>query len=156
MEDRRKDDHRLTDDSIMVDALDDDGEIGQTEVAALVGLNTDLRREYIADCQSGVNRWNRILAIAGLPQRLCAAARRVQPQGRRVRRHRGDPARRERISADEWAAAQGRVAAHRRRQDARAVVDATGVRTRQDRRWIAPPRNGINGKPFDYDYVHLA
>jgi benzoyl-CoA 2,3-dioxygenase component B len=22
--------------------------------------------------------------------------------------------------------------------------------------WIAPPRSGINGKPFDYDYVHLA
>ena len=21
--------------------------------------------------------------------------------------------------------------------------------------WLAPPRNGINGKPFDYDYVHL-
>jgi benzoyl-CoA 2,3-epoxidase subunit B len=21
--------------------------------------------------------------------------------------------------------------------------------------WIAPPRNGINAKPFDYDYVHL-
>ena len=45
-------------------------EIGQTEVAALTGLNTDLRREYIADCQSGVNRWNRILARPGLPQRL--------------------------------------------------------------------------------------
>ena len=53
----------------MVDALVD-GEIGQTEVAALVGLNTDLRREYIADCQSGVKRWNRILEEAGLPQRL--------------------------------------------------------------------------------------
>ena len=22
--------------------------------------------------------------------------------------------------------------------------------------WIAPPRQGINGQPFDYDYVHLA
>jgi benzoyl-CoA 2,3-dioxygenase component B len=22
--------------------------------------------------------------------------------------------------------------------------------------WIAPPRQGINGKPFDYDYVHLS
>ena len=22
--------------------------------------------------------------------------------------------------------------------------------------WLAPPRNGINGKPFDYEYVHLA
>ena len=21
--------------------------------------------------------------------------------------------------------------------------------------WLAPPRNGINGKPFDYEYVHL-
>ena len=39
-------------------------------MSALVGLNTDLRREYIADCQNGVNRWNKILAEAGLPQRL--------------------------------------------------------------------------------------
>ena len=68
-EERRKDDHLLTGDSILVDALVD-GEIGQTEVAALVGLNTDLRREYVADCQNGVNRWNKILAEAGLPQRL--------------------------------------------------------------------------------------
>ena len=66
LEDRRKDDHQLTDDSIMVDALSERrGEIGQTEVAALVGLNTDLRREYIADCQGGVKRWNRILDDAG-------------------------------------------------------------------------------------------
>jgi hypothetical protein len=25
-----------------------------------------------------------------------------------------------------------------------------------DAAWVAPPRNGINGQPFDYDYVHLA
>ncbi len=56
----------------MVDALADAtaAEIGQTEVAALVGLNTDLRREYISDCAGGVKRWNRILDEAGLPQRL--------------------------------------------------------------------------------------
>jgi benzoyl-CoA 2,3-dioxygenase component B len=69
LEERRADDHRLADDSIMVDAVVD-GEIAQTEVAALVGLNTDLRREYIVDCESGVKRWNRILEQAGLPQRL--------------------------------------------------------------------------------------
>jgi benzoyl-CoA 2,3-dioxygenase component B len=22
--------------------------------------------------------------------------------------------------------------------------------------WIAPPTKGINGRPFDYEYVHLA
>ncbi len=35
-----------------------------------VGLNLDLRREYIDDCQHGVDRWNRALASAGLTQRL--------------------------------------------------------------------------------------
>src|SRR6188768_526513 len=40
LEDRRKDDHKLADDSIHVDALVD-GDIATTEVSALVGLNTD-------------------------------------------------------------------------------------------------------------------
>jgi len=74
MEERRKDDHLLDSDSIMVDALLDAGtgqqSIAQTEVSALVGLNTDLRRQYIADCEGGVKRWNRILEGAGLPHRV--------------------------------------------------------------------------------------
>jgi benzoyl-CoA 2,3-epoxidase subunit B len=159
LEGRRKDDHQLTDDSIMVDALDDDRtgqpSIGQTEVAALTGLNTDLRREYIADCQSGVNRWNKILASAGLPQRLklphVAFNRQVgvfagieaSPDG-------------ELLTAGEWA--------ERRGQWLPTDVDKTHVRSLMQpvhergkiAAWIAPPRSGINGKPFDYDYVHLA
>ena len=74
LEERRKDDHKLTSDAIMVDALVEAGggeqSISQVEVSALVGLNTDLRRQYIADCEGGVKRWNRILESAGLPQRL--------------------------------------------------------------------------------------
>ena len=144
-----------TDDSMMVDTLDD-GEIGQTEVAALVGLNTDLRREYIADCQNGVNRWNKILADAGLPQRLRPAAHRVQPAGRRVRRDRGDP-RPARSSGRRVAAPQGASGCP-------TDVDKTHVRSLMRpvhergkiASWIAPPRQGINGKPFDYDYVHSA
>jgi benzoyl-CoA 2,3-dioxygenase component B len=153
MEDRRKDDHRLTDDAIMVDALQD-GAIGRAEVAALVGLNTDLRREYIADCSSGVKRWNKILEEAGLSQRLklphVAFNRKVgafagieaTPDGTA-------------LSADEW---------ERRKQAYLPTdVDKTFVRSLMHpvyergkiASWIAPPRNGINGKPFDYDYVHL-
>jgi len=154
LEDRRKDDHKLTDDAMHVDALVD-GEIGQTEVAALTGLNTDLRREYISDCQSGVNRWNKILAEAGLPQRLklphIAFNRKVgafagieaSPDG-------------EVLSADEWQRRSG--------QWLPTDVDKTYVRSLMQpvhergkiAAWIAPPRNGINGKPFDYEYVHLA
>ena len=155
LEERRRDDHRLTGDSIMVDSLTPDGELGQTEVAALTGLNTDLRREYITDCEGGVKRWNRILADAGLPQRLrlphVAFNRKVgafsgveaTPDG-------------EILSAGEWERRKG--------QWLPTDTDKTFVRSLMRpvhergkiAAWIAPPRQGINGKPFDYDYVRLS
>jgi benzoyl-CoA 2,3-epoxidase subunit B len=160
LEERRRDDHELTSDSIMVDALIGDastGEqsIGQAEVSALTGLNTDLRREYVADCQSGVNRWNKILQRAGLPQRLrlphAAFNRKVgafasieaSPEGHK-------------LTAQEWERRQGEWLP--------TDVDKTYVRSLMQpvlergkiAAWIAPPKSGINGKPFDYEYVHLA
>jgi benzoyl-CoA 2,3-epoxidase subunit B len=153
-EERRTDDHRLTDDAMMVDALTEDGEIGQAEVSALVGLNTDLRRAYIADCQNGVTRWNKILEGTGLPQRLrlphIAFNRRVGAFARIEATPDG-----ELISAEEWARRKGGWLP--------TDVDKTHVRSLmlpvhergKIAAWIAPPRQGINGKPFDYDYVHL-
>jgi benzoyl-CoA 2,3-dioxygenase component B len=153
-EERRGDDHRLTDDSATVDAVVD-GRIGQAEVAALVALNTDLRREYIKDCQNGVNRWNKLLDGYGLRHRLrlphVAFNRRVgafagieaTPEG-------------ELIDADEWS----------RRKAAWLPTDVDKAHVRSLMHpvyepgtiaaWIAPPRQGINGKPFDYEYVHLS
>jgi benzoyl-CoA 2,3-dioxygenase component B len=152
-EERRRDDHRLTDDSTMVDSVTD-GEIGQTEVAALVGLNTDLRTHYIADCQIGINRWNKALETAGLPHRLrlphVAFNRKVGAfKGIHV-----TPAG-QRLSAEEWAA--------RKSAWLPTDVDKSFVRSLMRpvhergkiAAWIAPPRNGINGKPFEYEYVHL-
>jgi benzoyl-CoA 2,3-epoxidase subunit B len=154
LEGRRKDDHKLTDDSIYVDAMVD-GEIGQTEVAALTGLNTDLRREYIADCQTGVSRWNKILESAGLPQRLAlphAAFNRKVGAFAGIEATPGG----EKLAPDEWQRRKGEWLP--------TDVDKTYVRSLMQpvlergkiAAWIAPPRNGINGKPFDYDYVHLA
>jgi benzoyl-CoA 2,3-dioxygenase component B len=153
-EERRKDDHRLTGDSIMVDTVSEDGGIGQTEVAALIGLNTDLRREYISDCENGVSRWNRILADAEVTQRLrlphVAFNRKVgafagieaSPAG-------------ERLSTQDWVARKGSwlptdVDKSYVRSLMRPVHERGKIAS-----WIAPPRNGINGKPFDYDYVNL-
>jgi benzoyl-CoA 2,3-epoxidase subunit B len=155
LEGRRRDDHKLTSESIMVDALDEDGRIVQTEVSALVGLNTDLRRQYIADCEGGVKRWNRILSEAGLEPSLklphVAFNRKVgafagieaTPDG-------------EILTAGEWERGQGEWLP--------TDVDKTHVRSLMRpvhergkiAAWIAPPRNGINGQPFDYEYVHLA
>jgi benzoyl-CoA 2,3-dioxygenase component B len=154
MEDRRRDDHKLTSDSIMVDSLSEDGQIGQTEVSALVGLNTDLRREYISDCEGGIKRWNRILEEAGVKQRLAlphvAFNRKV---GAFAGIHAAPDG--ELLSEEEWRRRSGEWLP--------TEVDKTYVRSLMQpvhergkiAAWIAPPRNGINGKPFDYDYVHL-
>jgi benzoyl-CoA 2,3-dioxygenase component B len=154
-EERRRDDHKLSDSSVMVDALTEDGQIGQTEVAALVGLNTDLRRAYTSDCQNGVSRWNRILAEAGLERRLrlphIAFNRKVGVFAGIEATPGGEP-----IPAGEWQ--------HRKGEWLPTDVDKTHVRSLMQpvhergkiAAWIAPPRSGINGKPFDYDYVHLA
>ena len=158
MEERRKDDHLLDSDSIMVDALLDAGtgqqSIAQTEVSALVGLNTDLRRQYIADCEGGVKRWNRILEGAGLPRRLALP----HPSfNRKVGAFAGieaSPAG-EILTAAEWE--------RRKSQWLPTDTDKTFVRSLMRpvyergkiAAWLAPPRNGINGQPFDYDYVHL-
>ena len=153
LEGRRKDDHHLTSDSIMVDALID-GQPGQSEVSALAGLNTDLRREYIHDCQGGVSRWNKILADAGLPHRLrlphVAFNRQVGTFASVEATPDGDI-----LTPDEWARRKGEWLP--------TEVDKTFVRSLMRpvhergkiAAWIAPPRNGINGKPFDFDYVHL-
>ena len=153
-EERRKDDHVLVNDAAEVDAFVD-GEITTREVAALTALNQDLRGEYISDCQSGVNRWNAILSKAGLPQRLSLphvgfnrkvgafAGAHISPSG-------------EVLSAEDLEA--------RRNDWLPTDVDKTYVRSLMQpvrergkiAAWLAPPRNGINGKPFDYEYVHLA
>jgi benzoyl-CoA 2,3-dioxygenase component B len=153
-EGRRGDDHKLTDDGALVDAVVD-GEIGQTEVAALTALNSDLRREYIADCASGVKRWNRILESAGLPHRLALphhgfnrqvgafAGVHVSPDGRVL---------------DDVSWRQGRPEWLPTDTDKAHVTSL--MRPVYERgkiaSWLAPPRNGINGRPFEYEYVHLA
>ena len=150
----------LTSDSIMVDTLSEDartGEpsIGLTEVSALVGLNTDLRREYISDCQGGVKRWNRILAEGGVKQRVklphIAFNRKVGAFAAIEATSDG-----ERLAAEEWQRRSGEWLP--------TDVDKTYVRSLMQpvhergkiAAWIAPPRNGVNGKPFDFDYVHLS
>ncbi len=159
MEDRRKDDHRLADDAMAVDALVDAGNgergIGQTEVAALIGLNTDLRRQYIADCQGGVSRWNKILAEAGLPQRLYLPHIAFNRKVGAFAGIEASPAG-ELLDAADWDRRKGAwLPTDLDKAHVRSLMQPVHERGKIAA-WIAPPRHGINGHPFDYDYVHLA
>jgi benzoyl-CoA 2,3-epoxidase subunit B len=152
-EERRQDDHRLVDQGAYVDAVED-GRPSRVEVEALTALNTDLRDAYVADCESGVKRWNRVLAEAGLPHRLALPHRgfnryvgafagiNVSPAG-------------EVLTDAEWEASKG---AWLPTDADRAFVASLMHPVYEPGKiasWLEPPRNGINGKPFDYEYVHF-
>jgi benzoyl-CoA 2,3-dioxygenase component B len=153
-EERRKDDHVLTGAVTTVEQIDG-GRIVTAELPALIALNHDLRTAYIADCETGITRWNRILAAGGLTGpglRLphvgfnrkvgLFAGCHITPGGQIV-------------DAAAWEA--GRPAwlptpADKAHVESlmRPVYEPGKIAA-----WLAPPRNGINGRPLDYSYVRF-
>ncbi len=153
-ETRRKDDHLLTDDTSEIEAMVD-GQLTAQEVPSLLALNHDLRTEYVADCESGVKRWNKVLSDAGLDVRLhlphvgfnrqvgLFAGTKVSPTG-------------EVLTEEQWAArAATWLPTPEDKTHVQSLMQPVYERGKIAN-WIAPPNQGINGQPFDYEYVHLA
>ena len=150
-EERRDDDHRLHDTTRPVPQATDD-EITTREVTQLASLNETLREDYIADCQKGVDRWNRALADVGAQLSLphigfnrgvgTFRGRRVTPDGRL-------------ISDVEWVAHEAEwlpSASDREYVESLMVgVHEPGAMAG----WVAPPSTGIHARPVDYDYVRV-
>ena len=151
-EERRDDDHRLHDAVRDVPAMVD-GAVGTRSAPALAALNESLRDDYVADCQKGVDRWNRILAEVGASVRLPHvgfhravgefAGHRLSPDGRGSHRRR--------VGRRGW-----RTGSPRMRTAPTSTSLMHGV-TEPGRMagWIAPPATGINQKPVDYAYVEV-
>jgi benzoyl-CoA 2,3-epoxidase subunit B len=150
-EERRDDDHRLHDATVSVPRVVDD-RIGARDTPALTALNTTLRDDYAADCQKGVDRWNRTLAAVGMELRLPHvgfnravggfAGHRVSPDGRLV-------------SEDEWTSGLPDWLPTESDQEhvlslMRPVREPGKVAS-----WVAPPSTGIHRKPLDFEYVRM-
>jgi benzoyl-CoA 2,3-dioxygenase component B len=148
-EERRDDDHRLQDSTREVPTVSD-GTITTRDAPALAALNETLRDDYLADCQKGVDRWNRTLAEVGMTLELPHVGfnravgvfrdHHVAPDGRLV---------------DEatWAAS---VAEWLPTADDRAHVESLMKGITEPGKmagWLSPPATGIHAKPVDYEYV---
>ncbi|MCI0828703.1 MAG: benzoyl-CoA 2,3-epoxidase subunit BoxB [Chloroflexi bacterium] len=152
-ESRIDDDHRLTD-SLWPVHLVQNGRIVLEDRPALNAVNERLRDDYIKDSERGLGRWNQVLESHGvdfrfkLPHRFfnryigTSAGINVTPQG-------------EVINEAEWQAQRGEWLP--------TAEDQTFVGSLMNRvtepgkiaAWIAPPVRGINGKPWDYEYVRF-
>jgi benzoyl-CoA 2,3-dioxygenase component B len=145
----RTDDHRLHGVDIDVPDLTA-GTLGSRRVPALSALNHTLRTDYVADCQKGVDRWNRTLAAVGAELRLphvgfhravgAYAGATVTPDGRIV----------DRATWDRRAATWLPTDADRAHVTSlmRPVTEPGQMAS-----WVAPPASGIGTKPADFAYV---
>ena len=132
-----------------------DGKIVTEEVALRNAMNEVLRDSYVDDCQRAVDKWNRTIERIGGD----AVTFRLRLPSRRFHRNIGlyaglwfdDDG--NAITKDEWT----------RRRDtwlpgaADAAYVASLMHPVVERgklaHWIGPPSKGINGKPFDFEYV---
>jgi benzoyl-CoA 2,3-dioxygenase component B len=129
------------------------GKLVEQEVPLRNAMNEVLRDEYVADCQRGLDRWNKSLARAGvtgvqlrLPHRRfhravgpCAGMF-FDPQGRM-------------ISEAEFKAHEAEwLPTAEDRAYVKSLMHPVWERGKVAS-WIAPPAKGINGMPVDYEYV---
>ena len=150
---------KLTDDHVLRDATYPvlrcvDGAIVSEAAPALSALNMRLRDDYVADCQGGVGRWNKIIEKAGYDFRL------TLPHvafNRHIGEFTGLPVDTEGrlLEPAMWAARRDAMLPNA--DDAAYVaslmrpVSARGAYAN----WIASPKVGIDNKPGDFEYVRI-
>lgn len=152
-ESRLTDDHQLAD-SLWPVHLVEDGRIILKDRPALNAVNERLRDDYIKDSQRGVARWNQVLESHGvefrftLPHRFfnrhigTSAGINVTPEGQVV-------------PEDEWHARQGEWLPTTDDEKFIGSLMQRVIEPGKIAAWIAPPVRGINGKPWDYEYIRF-
>jgi benzoyl-CoA 2,3-dioxygenase component B len=119
-------------------------------------MNEVLRDAYIEDCQRGVDRWNREIQKAGISYRLRLPSRRFHRRIGIYANHFFDPDGRP-ITQGEWERRRDEwLPSEKDRAYVRAVQRDPVYNPEKMAHWIAPPRLGINGKPWQYEYVKRA
>jgi benzoyl-CoA 2,3-dioxygenase component B len=156
----RFDESKIDDDHVLASAeyklLDLAGDrLVDKHVNAQLALNERLRDDYIADCQAGVDRWNKIIDKSGLPFRFKLAHKAFN---RKIGTFAGA-----RVSPDGEVVGEAKWTHHAAdwlptAEDHAFVRSLMGRVTEAGKyaNWIAPPARGIDNKGVDFEYVRFA
>jgi benzoyl-CoA 2,3-dioxygenase component B len=150
-EQTKYDDHTALD-SIYTMPVPKDGKLVEEEVPLRNALNEVLRDEYVADCARAVRKWNHAIKKTGVDFQLTLPSRRFNrsmgmyasmtfdPQGQPITDAEFEAKR------DEWLPTQSD------RDFVRSLMTPV-YEPGKIANWIAPPKKGVNGQPFDFEYV---
>ncbi len=133
---------------------DESGRLGVKEVPLRNAMNEILRDEYVADCERAVRKWNHALKKAGLDFELSIPSRRFNRSLGMYAGHAFSP-KGEPLSKAEFEAKRGEWLPT---PEDRAYVRSLMVPCYERGKianWIAPPKQGVDNKPFDWEYVRF-
>ncbi len=148
---------RIDDDHLLGESVYPVAEISGDKVvfadrSALTAVNERLRDEYTDDCRRGLDKWNKIIAEAGIDYKLSLPHRvfnrgigsfstiKATPQGQII-----DQAEWDKRHGDWLPTDADRVYVT---SLMKAVTEPGKMAA-----WIAPPGKGINGQPTNFEYV---
>jgi benzoyl-CoA 2,3-dioxygenase component B len=145
--------HKLAD-GIFVVPVVEDGRLVDRPVPLRNALNEVLRGEYVADCQRAVDRWNKYIADEGVDYQLRLPSTRFHRHVGEYAGHHFDLDGRL-ISRDEFEARRFEwLPSEEERAYVRSLMHPV-TEPGKIANWIAPPAQGIKGKPFEFEYVRL-
>jgi benzoyl-CoA 2,3-dioxygenase component B len=150
---RLDDDHQLQDATYPVLRVVD-GDFVTEQVPALRAINSRLLDDYIADCQGGIDRWNKIIEKAGIAFAFSQPHKGFNRRIGEFAGHAISPAG-ELLGAESWAALKDEWLPNAADMDFIHSLMTPCHAPGQYARWIAPPRVGINQQPVDYEYVKI-
>jgi benzoyl-CoA 2,3-epoxidase subunit B len=147
------DDHILKEGVANLTMLED-GAIKEIEYNALLAVNERLRDDYVDDCQIGVNRWNKVMKRHKIDFELKLPHRgfhraigtfseaHISPDGNVVSEAEWNK------NVDNWLPSE---------EDRAFVISLQKacIEPGKIASWVAPPSRGIDGHPFDYEYVRF-
>jgi benzoyl-CoA 2,3-dioxygenase component B len=150
----RFEDHVARDGTLAVEIPDGAGGVRTNAVPMRNAMNEVTRRAYVADCETGFIRWNRLIEKAGFGSRLALPSPRFR---RSIGVWAGQPVAPDGslLPRDAWES----------RKAGWLPTEADGAFVRSLMRpvvvpgkvagWIAPPARGINHLAADYEYVKI-
>jgi benzoyl-CoA 2,3-dioxygenase component B len=148
------DDHQLHNDTYAMMVMKD-GQFVREHTSAITAINARLLDDYIVECEGVVDAWNKVIASHGIEFELALPHRAFN---RRQGMFKGSFVSPGGIVLEEasWQAQAEKFLPSN--EDLEYVLSLMQPITAvgEFASWISPPKNGVGGKPGDFEYVRIA
>ena len=150
-EEKRDDDHRLADTQLEIPRVSAAG-IETQIISARAGMNLMLRRDFTLDSQRGLDRFNKVIGAHDIDFELTLPDEKFNRSIGIFSEIETSPSG-ELLDAESWERSKDSWLPTEEERDFVRSLMIPVTDPGKIAGWIAPPKRGIHGQPFNYEYV---